>query len=85
MKQHEFIFQGEAIRLDKYLVSEFQVIPYSNSIIDRARASIGQRENQKSNFNLKNNDVVVFTVPDPVSDDVVHQDIPLDIITKIKT
>ncbi len=80
MKQHEFIFQGEAIRLDKYLVSEFPSYTRTQIqlLIEQEQVLVNGKI-KKANYNLKNNDVVVFTVPDPVSDDVVHQDIPLDI------
>ena len=74
------IYNGPNVRIDKYLVTEIE---------NHTRTQIQQlivnnniqvnNNNVKSNFILKDQDEITINFPDPISSEIIPQNIPLDI------
>ena len=72
---------NEGIRVDKFLSEEFTDISRSSivNMIENGNLTVnGTQQNKK--YKIKNNDIISFTVPDPVEYTVEAEDIPLNII-----
>lgn len=81
MDQKFIKYEEEAsVRLDKFLVSEFeeftrtQIQNYINQNMVLVNNNV-----IKPSFMLKTNDFIEFNIPDPVLDDILPEEIPLDI------
>lgn len=67
-------------RIDKYLCSEIEEMSRNSiQILIKNSQVLVNGEVVKANYILKNGDNISITIPDPVSDDILPQDIPLDI------
>ncbi len=72
--------QEEPMRLDKFLVSELEEISRNTiQIYIKDDCVLVNEKIVKANFILKKGDKIHLTIPDPVSNDIIAQDIPLDI------
>lgn len=70
----------EASRIDKYLCSEIEEMSRNSiQILIKNSQVLVNGEVVKANCILKTGDNISITIPDPVSDDILPQDIPLDI------
>lgn len=70
----------ESMRIDKFLVNEFEDLSRNSiQIIIKGGGVLVNKEVVKANFLLKNGDEIEINFPDPVNDDIVPEDIPLDI------
>ncbi len=70
----------EASRIDKYLCSEIEEMSRNSiQILIKNSQVLVNGEVVKANYILKTGDNISITIPDPVSDDILPQDIPLDI------
>ncbi|HKM30409.1 MAG TPA: RluA family pseudouridine synthase [Bacilli bacterium] len=72
--------EEEPLRIDKFLVSEIDEI--SRSLIQiyiKDNHVLVNDKVVKANYILKKGDEISVTIPDPVSYDIIAQDIPLDI------
>lgn len=70
----------EALRIDKYLCSEIEEMSRNSiQILIKNSQVLVNGEVVKANYILKTGDNISITIPDPVSDDILPQDIPLDI------
>ncbi|MFA7010785.1 MAG: RluA family pseudouridine synthase, partial [Bacilli bacterium] len=76
-----FVYQQEEpMRLDKFLVSEIDDISRNLVQIYIKDDHVLVNDNvAKANYILKKGDEISLTIPDPVSNDIIAQDIPLDI------
>lgn len=76
-----FVYQNEnQERIDKYLANELEESTRTQVqlYIKDSLVLVNDRI-VKSNYILKNNDEIKITIPDPVEQNVIAQDIPLDI------
>lgn len=70
----------EASRIDKYLCSEIEEMSRNSiQILIKNSQVLVNGEVVKANYILKTGDNISITIPNPVSDDILPQDIPLDI------
>ena len=77
----EYIYQGEQIRLDMFLLSKLDELTRShikNLIVDEKVSVNGKFV--KAGYMLKVGDRVVVELPEPEPTDVVAENIPLDIV-----
>lgn len=81
MEKKYLIYEDtEPTRIDKYLCSELSDMSRNSiQILIKDSKVLVNEEVVKANYILKYQDKIVVTIPDPVSDDVLPQDIPLDI------
>ncbi|MEE0946451.1 MAG: RluA family pseudouridine synthase [Acutalibacteraceae bacterium] len=80
MQEIEVVYSGEVCRLD-VLTSQLADITrsYAAKIIDDGYVGINGNIVSK-NTKVKNNDTVRIVIPDPVSDEALPENIPLDIV-----
>lgn len=70
----------EPTRIDKYLCNELRDTSRNSiQILIKDSKVLVNEEVVKANYILKYQDKVVVTIPDPVNDDILPQNIPLDI------
>ncbi len=76
-----FIYQQEEpMRIDKFLVNEMEDVSRNSiQIYIKENCVLVNDKVVKANHILKKNDAISITIPDPVNNDIVAQDIPLDI------
>ena len=67
-------------RLDKYIASEIEEMSRNSAqILIKDGNVLVNGKQEKASYNLKNGDEIEVLIPDPVMDEVVAEDIPLDI------
>ena len=77
----EYIYQGEQVRLDMFLLSQLNELTRShikNLIVDE-KVSVNDKF-VKAGYMLKNGDKIIVELPEPEPTDVVAENIPLDIV-----
>lgn len=76
-----FVYQNEnQERIDKYLANELEEATRTQvQLYIKDSLVLVNDKIVKSNYILKNNDEIKITIPDPVEQNVIAQDIPLDI------
>ena len=81
MERFEYTAETTGTRLDVFLSEKQPELSRSHiqKVIESGGALVNGKE-EKSRTKLKEGDTVSFTLPDPVSVDVLPEDIPLDIL-----
>jgi len=81
MKIHKFTIDNENGRIDKIISEKLPDLTrsYIAKLIDDKAVLINSKPAKKSD-KIKQNDEITITVPEPVSDKAVPQEIPLDIV-----
>ena len=81
MDKKFLIYDGlETERIDKYLANELEDMSRSSiQMLIKDKYVLVNEEVVKANFLLKNGDEISITIPDPVNDEILAEDIPLDV------
>ena len=81
MDKKFLIYDGlETERIDKYLANELEDMSRSSiQMLIKEKQVLVNEEVVKANFLLKNGDEISVTIPDPVNDEILAEDIPLDV------
>lgn len=67
-------------RLDKFVADELDITRASvQKLLQQDKIFVNEKKENK-NYKVQYNDEICVTIPDPISSDVLAQDIPLDII-----
>ena len=76
-----FIYQQEEpMRIDKFLVNEMEDFSRNSiQIYIKDNHVLVNDKVVKANYILKKGDAISITIPDPIDNDIIAQDIPLDI------
>jgi len=76
-----FIYQQEEpMRIDKFLVNEMEDFSRNSiQIYIKDNHVLVNDKVVKTNYILKKGDAISITIPDPIDNDIIAQDIPLDI------
>lgn len=80
MEKFEFIFEGEAKRLDSFLADNMELTRSAVQKLVQGGNVLVNGTPQGKNYKLKNNDILLITVPDPEPLEITAEDIPLDIV-----
>ena len=81
MDKKFLIYDGQdSERIDKFLANELDDLSRSSiQMLIKDKYVLVNEEVVKSNFLLKNGDEISITIPDPVNDEILAEDIPLDV------
>ena len=81
MDKKFLIYDGlDSERIDKFLANELEDLSRSSiQMLIKDKQVLVNEEVVKANFLLKNGDEISITIPDPVTDEILAEDIPLDI------
>ena len=81
MDKKFLIYDGQdSERIDKFLANELEDLSRSSiQMLIKDKYVLVNEEVVKSNFLLKNGDEISITIPDPVNDEILAEDIPLDV------
>ena len=77
----EYIFEGEQVRLDKYLLEKLETLTRSRIkiLIDNGETQVNGKK-VKAGYMLRSGDVINVDIPEPESSEIVAENIPLDIV-----
>ena len=81
MDKKFLIYDGlDSERIDKFLANELEDLSRSSiQMLIKDKQVLVNEEVVKANFLLKNGDEISITIPDPVNDEILAEDIPLDV------